>query len=244
MPGPMDDPRDMRRFSDALRRATEDKMVALADRLTSGELTVAEWTEEMKLLLRKGNLYQFVTSKGGDRTRIKRTEYLKLGTELNRQYRYLYRFANDIVQRAEEGRSLGFVANRARLYARSTQAMFYRGAIPVDLPQYPRDGKTRCRNNCKCRLEYETVRGEEGQPIAINVFWKLGIAEHCPDCIQLSREWKPYTVALTEETARGISSREQGIALLLSENEDWINDRDVLEEMLGINQAIYMELEV
>lgn len=216
MPGPLDDPTDIRRYSNALRLDTERAMVKLADQLIDGEIELADWHTEMKTQLRRANYIQFVVGKGGRREQIQAREYLQLGPELKRQYAFLRRFAGEIAKRSEAGKALDFVRFRAQLYARSTQAMMWKSAVPVKLPQVPRDGKTACRTNCKCRLEYDYERDENGVIVAVLVYWKLRPAEHCDDCIKLSREWNPRRFEITQETA----PLDQAVDLLLMEAHD------------------------
>jgi hypothetical protein len=230
MPDPLTDPADIRRYSNALRRQAEERMAAVTGRLLDGNIDLPKWVDEMKAELRRGNYEQFVVGKGGDKTQIHRKEYLQLGPELKRQYTYLNRFAADIEQRAAEGKSLGFAVERAKLYARSTQAMMWKSAIPVKLPQVPRDGQTRCRTNCRCRLEVDHERDEYGAVTAVRVWWKLNPAEHCEDCLALAREWNPkrFPVDLAES-----APIEQAVQLLvLAEHLE--ADAPTLRAMWGI----------
>ncbi len=214
MPDPLSGLTDMRRYANALRLLSERRISALWDRMERGEADLAQWQEEMKAELRRANLEQFVTGRGGVRAGISRTDYLKLGPELRHQYSYLRRFAAVIEAAAADGRPITGFRARALLYARSTQAMFWKSAVPITLPQVPRDGQTRCRTNCKCRLDFEYERDEDGAIAAVLVRWKLSPAEHCPDCLALAREWNPLrieTAGVEEGDAR------QAAALLLCE---------------------------
>jgi len=221
VPEPLSDIDDIRRYSNALRLMSERRIEALTRELADGRLTVGAWQEQMKAELRRGNHEQFVVGKGGIRGNINRREYLQLGPELKRQYRYLDRFAAQIQARAEAGKPITFAVQRAKLYARSTQASMWRSAVPVKLPQVPRDGQTRCRTNCKCRLQFDYQRGEAGQITAVLVYWKLRPAEHCEDCIRLSREWNPKRIPVDLEEASGVA---QGVGLLLMEADDLSHD--------------------
>lgn len=235
MPGPLEDLDDIRRYSNSLRLQSERRIAALTDKLVSGEVNLAAWQSAMKDELRRANLEQFLTGKGVVRTGIQRTEYLRLGPELKRQYAYLNRFASDIQARSKAGQSLQFAVERAKLYARSTQASMWRGAVPVRLPQVPRDGKTRCRTNCKCRLEFDYERGEAGEITAVLVTWKLRPAEHCSDCIALSREWNPkrFPVRIDE-----VAPLEQAVGLLLMEADETLagGDASTLHAMWDIKE--------
>ncbi|HML23552.1 MAG TPA: hypothetical protein PKD09_17985 [Aggregatilinea sp.] len=232
MPGPLEDPTDIRRYSNALRLVSERRIEALTQRLTGGELSLADWQDQMKAELRRGNLEQFVVGHGGTREGIKRTDYLRLGPELKKQYRYLDRFAGEIAKRAGNGQSIEFAVERAKLYARSTQASMWRAAVPVSLPQVPRDGTTQCLTNCRCRLDFKYERGRDGEVTAVLVYWKLNPAEHCEDCLYLSRSWNPKRVPVAVEES--LSPLEQAVALLLMESDTPPEARRHLREMWGL----------
>jgi len=238
MPEALTDFDDMRRYSNALRQVSERRIGELSGRLQSGDLNLADWQEQMKAELRRANLEQFVTANGGVRENIDRREYLKLGTELRRQYRYLARFAAVIEAAAADDKPLGFVTVRAALYARSTQASFWRASVPVPLTQVPRDGKTRCKTSCKCRLKIDRVRDAQGVVTEIQVWWRLGIAEHCDDCVGLARSWNPLRVPV-DETFSEAASVEQAIELLISEQPELETARRLLREAWDIREVTY-----
>lgn len=213
MPTPMTDPNDLRKFSNALRLESETRIRDITQDLIDQKISLMTWQERMKAELRRANKVQFVTGKGGDKSAIDRVDYLALGPELKRQYKYLSRFARQLSAQARQGKPLDYALSRATLYARSTQAMFWKTAVPVDLPQVPRDGKTRCRTNCKCRLDYDYVRDEDGAITEVLVYWRLSPAEHCEDCLGLAREWNPLRLAVDDDLQE--SSLRQAVDLLL-----------------------------
>lgn len=235
MPEPLRDLTDIRRYSNALRRMSEQRMEVLTRQLVDGQIDLVTWQEGMKAELRRANLEQFVVGKGGDRELLDRKEYLQLGPELKRQYRYLSRFAEQLARKAEEGNSLEFAVQRAKLYARSTQASMWRSAVPVKLPQVPRDGQTACRTNCKCRLDIQYERDPEtGAVIAVLVYWKLNPAEHCRDCLDLSRAWNPKRFPLAG--VKEVASLEQAVGLLLIEAPELWEHRHTLYEMWNVEE--------
>ena len=236
MPDPLRDLTDIRRFSNAWRLVTEKRIEALTDKLVGGEITLAEWQQQMKQELRHANHMQFVIGKGGVKEGIHHTEYLKLGTELARQYRYLQRFAEEIAERDAAGLGLDFARSRAKLYAKSTQAVMWRVAVPVDLPQVPRDGKTACHTNCKCRLDFDYQRGEQGEVTAVKVWWKLRPAEHCQDCVELSREWRPLVIPVSELEQEVVDRRgmAQAVALLVTDLELSEGDARTMRSVWGV----------
>ena len=238
MPDPLRDLTDIRRFSNAWRLVTEKRVEALTDRLIAGEITLSEWQLQMKDELRHANHMQFVIGKGGMKEGIAPTEYLKLGTELSRQYRYLQRFADEIAERDDQGLGIEFARARAKLYAKSTQAVMWRSAVPVDLPQVPRDGRTACGTNCKCRLDFDYQRGEQGEVTAVEVYWKMRPAEHCMDCVELAREWSPLVIPTEGMQQAGLArggGMAQAVALLLTDLQLSSEDEGTLREMWGLD---------
>lgn len=232
MPEPMTDFNDRRRYANALRVSSERRIEALTQRLVNGEIDLAAWTENMKAELRRSNLEQFITGQGGTVDNVLRTDYLKLGPELKRQYKYLRKFAAVIEKAAANGSDLGFTVARAKLYARSTQAMFWKSSVPVDLPQVPRDGKTACRTNCKCRLRIRYEHDDNGVLVAVLVFWNLAPAEHCPDCIKLARTWNPLRLPVEGDVQE--SSLTQAVELMLRESPELAPVEDEIRAMWGM----------
>lgn len=234
MPDQLTDAADMRRFSSAQRTASEKRIRALSQRFVDGDLDLAQWQDAMKTELRTAYKEQFVVGKGGDKRGIAAKEYLKLGPELKKQYRYLNRFARAIEAAAEQGKPLDFVVARSVLYAKSSQAMFWKTAIPVDLPQTPRDGQTQCKTNCRCYLTFDYERDESGVIIAVLVYWRLTPAEHCDDCKKLAREWNPKRF---DVDGLSESSIEQAVNLLISQDPHHIVIESHLREILETDYA-------
>lgn len=48
-----------------------------------------------------------------------------------------------------------------------------------------------CLTNCRCRLRIKWLDEEE---LDADVYWELGAAEHCDDCVKLSKQWRPLRV--------------------------------------------------
>lgn len=233
MPDSMTDFNDMRRYSNALRLVSERNVADLTQQLLDGDITLAQWQTRMKTELRQANKQQFITGHGGSSKGITAGEYGRLGPELRRQYQYLRKFAAAIEKAAADGKPLIFVTARAQLYAKSTQAMFWKAAIPVALPQVPRDGKTDCKTNCSCRLDVKYVRDEEGKLLKVRVFWRLGIADHCESCKRLTREWNPLEI---EVGAAQESDMRQAVDLMLREAALW-PVREELYRMWGVKTS-------
>lgn len=234
MPDPMQSADDRRRYANALRLASERRMAVLTQQLVDGQISLQDWQIAMREELRRSALEQYITGKGGDPAHIQATDYLALGPELRSQYQYLSKFARAIDAAAQQGKSLNFAVQRAKLYAKSTQAIFWQSAIPVRLPQYPRDGNTACRGNCKCRLRLQYEYGDGGEVVATLVWWQLSPAEHCEDCLTLARTWNPLRLATA---ATQESDLAQGIELLLMETPALRPLRDEVYAIYGLERV-------
>lgn len=186
---------------DSLAEALRDDAAELAQKLAAGDLTVQEWVLAMRNLLEQAYLEQYALGKGGTNN-LFAADLATLGLMLDAQYRYLQNFAEKV---AAGELSAEQTAARAQLYMSSSTQAFERGngaarGLPV-LPQYPGDGRTQCRTNCKCNwriVEYED-RWE--------CFWELNPAEHCKDCVENSRRWKPLVLAKAQ--ANSLATVEQ-----------------------------------
>ena len=82
---------------------------------------------------------------------------------------------------AQSGLSDAQTAARAALYSGAVRGTYYGARFP-GLPNYPGDGSTPCRTNCKCSVEER----------ADGFYWILHPAEHCGECQQRAAQWAPY----------------------------------------------------
>lgn len=228
MPGPLKNFDDRRKYANAMREVYSQRARQLADDLASGEIDLITWHIEMRELVRDSHRVQFVIGKGIP-DEIEFGEYGRLGPVVRKQYEYLNRFAREIEDAQMQGKPTAFIQNRAVLYMRSSQQSFWHSAVPVQLPQVPRDGQTICRTNCKCRLDIQYVFNSGGEQTAVQIFWRLSPAEHCQDCLHLARTWNPLEFALgNEQVVPDILLREQAVWLMY-QAEKLEPDFDLLE---------------
>jgi hypothetical protein len=177
------------KLRDGYTEAKKADMDRLSRRLINKQITLQEWTLEMRRQTKDAYNVQAMLARGG-RNNMTQADWGRNGGLLQRQYRYIDNFARDI----DAGKlSEGQVRTRARMYIESSTQAFERTraasqGVP-SLPQYPGDGRTVCRANCQCHLNYKE------QEEHWEVTWVLGEAEHCPDCVRLSEEWTPLVVA-------------------------------------------------
>jgi len=160
-------------------------------RLFDKRITIQQWEAEMRNNIKTVFVAQYMLGRGG-RNNMTQADYGRLGFMLRRQYEFLRGFAQDIASGRYTVDSIGAVAARANMYIEASSQAFERakteGRGVPRLRQYPGDGNTQCKANCRCHL-----RIKETDKLW-QVFWKLGKAEHCQDCVNLSKEWDPLEV--------------------------------------------------
>lgn len=181
--------RQMLPLRDTFIEAQKAEIDRLAGRLVSGEIDTAQWTAEFKQVMRTTYKDEYALAVGG-RNNMTQRDYGYIGADLRKQYQHLYRFADQI----EEGKlTEGQIRMRSRMYVDSATQAFERGhAVSMGappLPAYPGDGSTQCRSNCKCHWDLTKTETHW------EATWKLGLAEHCPDCVDRSIKWAPLIEA-------------------------------------------------
>lgn len=169
----------------------KERVASLTQQMVDRKLTRVEWELAMRNEIRISHIDMYVMGHGG-RNNMTQRDWGILGRELRDQYGYLQRFAEDV----SAGKLSPAQARvRSQMYIGSATQSYERGLAEAwglpRLPQYPADGQTICRANCQCHLEYEDADN------AVHVFWVLGQAEHCEDCVALADEWSPLEVAKT-----------------------------------------------
>lgn len=159
----------------------------LSSRLLNGEITKNQWLLDFRQELKNIYINQYALGRGGYNA-MTQADWGSLGGQLKRQYEYMQRFSDDIAA----GRlSQAQIEQRMRLYFNSATQAYERGkarSAGLVLPQYPGDGRTQCRTNCKC--EWDIQETDE----AWDCYWRLNPAEHCPDCIRNSQTWNPLRI--------------------------------------------------
>jgi hypothetical protein len=171
-----------------LSAEVDAEMASAVERLAAGEISPNQFKSEMERAIWINARAAFVAGKvalGGEPTlsRQDERELLKWGNfQINRLNRFVAEIKAGNLSDAQ-------VAARAKLYAGALNAPYNNGQVralgDIHLPQVPGDGKTRCRTNCKCTLEYQTTATPDGK-VLVKVFWRLHPAEHCQDCLALA----------------------------------------------------------
>src|ERR1051326_3835700 len=137
---------------DNLTSLFERRMSDLGQQLADGQIELGDFQIQMRQELRDVHALQLVAAADGDKANVVPDDWLRLGPELQKQYRYLEDFSHQI---ADGGVSGGAIANRASLYAGSGQSSYWRQATgSAELPAYPGDGTSPCLG--RCRSEEDT----------------------------------------------------------------------------------------
>lgn len=175
------------RMRDKLIQNAKPLSDALSARLTAGEITLQQWQNQMRGLIKDVYLNEYMLSKGGVNM-MTQADYGRIGGILNEQFRWLDNLSAEL----QAGKvTPGQLTTRARMYIESASEAFERAkaaASGLQLPAYPGDGQTQCRTNCKCYWDIQETE------FTYECYWRLGVAEHCDDCIYNSSQWNPLTI--------------------------------------------------
>lgn len=175
-----------------------DAVTTLAGLVSSGQISPADWRERMRQEIKIAYIQQYLAARGGA-TQMTQRDWGSIGGMIADQYRYLDGFV-DAIAGADPPLSEGYIAARARMYANSAREASERahargrGLPNGSLPAWPGDGSTQCLSNCKCHWEIDEELDAEGNVIRFLAYWRLGAAEHCPDCTDRAAAWSPFVV--------------------------------------------------
>lgn len=165
-------------------------------RLSTGEMTVNQWRLAMAKEIENLHVTGAVIGRGGV-DKMDAAALKEVRRTIGNQKQYLDAWAGELTQQRKRGEEFdpAKINNRARLYGGAVNSTVYTSntaAIGLPrLPQYPGDGHTVCRTNCRCVLRIDKLKGEGDW----NIYWILHEDDrNCPDCEALSRQWNPLRV--------------------------------------------------
>ncbi len=170
------------------------EMGKLAESYRLGQIDIYKLESQVKSLLKQTYIDNYAMGAGG-RNNMTSSDWGKIGSMLKKQYGedgYLGKFMKQI---GEGQLSEAQIKARLDMYANSSTQSLWRGYtrdMPMNLPAYPGDGSTICRTNCQCEWDIQPL--ENGY----DCYWRLGAAEHCPDCLDRASKWKPYKIRWSE----------------------------------------------
>lgn len=161
----------------------------LAGELARGEITLQEWNRLTKWSAERAYTYNYLMGRGGQNA-MGETDWNQGRTLIDRVFGEI----DDFTERVQEGLySEAQIRNYSQGFVRGSKTAYEQGnassyGLP-ELPQYPGDGNTACKVGCQCHLVIVPLEGTNW-----DVYWTLGIAEHCKDCLRLARTWNPLRI--------------------------------------------------
>lgn len=184
-------------YSDHITKTYSSGLSRLTEQMVRGDITVDDWHQQMRDAIDKMFYFQAAAGANGDRSQIDEDA---VHYEAAKQFKYLSGFANDVNASIKAGKQPNFAVSRAVLYAKSSQAEYWRQAVGVELPHVPKDGSTVCLSNCTCDISTECERNSAGKVTAVLVYWHLDPTKeevHCEDCPKRAEEWNPLRIPIT-----------------------------------------------
>ena len=156
----------------------------LAEQMFIGNISVGQWEEEMRRLIRELHTSSAAIGKGGW-DQMSYAEWGRLGNPLKYQYSKLHGFAQTITDNADSI-SLKAIKARARMYGNASghsASLIQAGHVIENmLPWIPKDGSTECLVNCRCLWELIVLDTIDDFKV-VQATWRLRPAEHCADCM-------------------------------------------------------------
>ena len=157
-------------------RAQPLSLIAPATETLANGGSIGAWRRAMEQAIRRSQTAAYIAATaerlGVPPSAVKglsRAERKELDARIDAQLKYLDGFVTDL----KAGRlTMAQAQARANLYAGAVRGGYYAARYP-GLRDYPGDGSTPCRGNCKCTLEDR----DDG------IWWVLHPAEHCDGCI-------------------------------------------------------------
>ena len=153
------------------------------------DINIFQFEQGVKDVLKKTYIDMYSMGAGG-RNNITQSDWGKIGAMLKEQYGkdgylkgLLGQVANGEISHAQANA-------RLKMYVNSANESLWKGFAKdlPPLPAYPGDGSTVCLTNCQCEWEIQEAEG------GFNCYWRLGAAEHCPDCLLRADEWNPLFI--------------------------------------------------
>jgi hypothetical protein len=213
-----------------VRRSIESSTAATADLSKAAanlEIDGATFRLQAREQIKREYMRAYMLGRGG-RNNMTSKDWGIVGQQLRQQYAYLDRFVADIGKGRYDENPNG-IQNRLAMYMNSARQAYSRAELEVRgipaLPMMPGQGKTQCLTNCKCTLQMK----KEGK--LWHIFWKLGKAEHCPDCDNLSRLWNPLIYDIVAGAFLNMSLNDAPPFVI---KESWLGDMQILNEFLSL----------
>lgn len=177
MPRPITDYDAKIEYSRSLTERFKAEFQDVTHQLLDGDIYLSTWQIDIREQLRSSYALQLITAAGGDVANVDPNDWLRLGSKLQSQYRYLEDFANEI---KAGNLSDEMILARIGMYAEASKDAFWTQLKKdYDLPAMPGDGSTECLTNCGCEWTEDNR-------------WVLGKSDNCQTCLERAAKWNPY----------------------------------------------------
>ncbi len=177
------------------RQEFDRRVTELGKQLGDRKITPQEFRAQMLIEIRF-NLITAAAAAAGSVGSLTPADLQRVDAKVREQTRYLDNWIAQIERQPQKEWSGDALGVRARMYGGSAEALAsetidknVHGEFP-NLPFYPKQ-RTACRANCKCRWEWRNVDREKGNA---DVYWLLGRAEHCKQCIARAEAFSPLQI--------------------------------------------------
>lgn len=163
------------------------KVGDITDDLAGGDLTAAQWEDDMANLL--AEYYAAARMAGAGSAELSEEALDELAHRVGVQADFLKNFTVEIQDSAE------FMAGwnaRAEEYAAGIKTAYWDGVTDVlPLPAMPAEG-TQCLNNCNCAWRIEPLDEEAGD---YDCYWELESgSQSCQTCLERHEQWYPLLI--------------------------------------------------
>lgn len=188
---PRVDNRAMRRYL----QHYDNQVTDLAEQLSSGRITTAEWERQMRREVSSLHITADAVGRGGLQNMT--TEDLnRVNRQVEDQTQYLERWRRQMDDGDFPIDDPARIRQRGLTYGQNADVTLNRAALSIrgipELPAEPKDGTTSCLYNCYCRWNVVTLDASKGD---YNAFWVIDPSrENCPECIRRAGAWSPLEI--------------------------------------------------
>lgn len=168
--------------------------------VSGGQLSPAQWRDNMREEMKKEYIRQYVLARGG-LPQMTEGDWGSIGGQLADQYRYLDAMTDEIAADLLSEGVIRVERVRGGMYIHAGREAFSRGRAAgkgLDfsrLPAYPADGSMICLTNCNCDWEIEIIRDADDNITAWACTWKLNTgSKTCTVCESYANDWNPYMI--------------------------------------------------
>lgn len=167
-----------------------ERVEDLNRQLKAGDLAPLAWKNEVQQELKTLHVQTYALGRDGKWDDISQREWGQIGPRLQKQYRFLRNFSNQVRSQGTDSFTLDYLDDRLQKYGAAARQQFEAGLVadreinPNILPDLPGSGNTSCLARCKCHW---AIRPQGNRVYLAS--WRLGHAEHCVECRQRASAW-------------------------------------------------------